>query len=178
MMVKYAALLLVAIGFTGLVSFTTAKESVNWISFADLEKQYAIEPRPVIIDVYTTWCGWCRHMDKTTYSQKDVVTYINTKYYAVKFDAEGRQPIHFKGRKFVYNPQYRVHELAIYLTNRNLNFPHTIFLSDLKAPPAPLSGYLKPAEIEKPLKFFGDSAYLTMNYPEFERTIGKSTGWK
>lgn len=116
-------------------------------------------------------------MDKTTYSQPEVVSYINEKYYAVKFDAESRRDVVFKGRKFVYNARYRVHELAIYLTNRNMQFPHTVFLSAIDAPPAPLAGYLKPAEIEGPLRFFGDSAFARMSYPEFEKILKNEKRW-
>lgn len=157
---------------------TAPAQQINWISFDSLNVQYARETRPILIDVYTNWCGWCKHMDKTTYLQKDVVAYLNDKYYAVKFDAESTAPITFKGKKFVYNRQYRTHELAIYLTNRNLQFPHTIFLSTLDAPPAPLAGYLKPGELEVPLRFFGDSAYLTMQYPQWEKQMRSKTLWK
>lgn len=159
-------------------SATAPAEKINWISWQQLEERSKIEPRPIVIDVYTTWCGWCKHMDKTTYLNNDVVGYINQKYYAVKFDAESKEPVTFKGRKFNYYAPWRVHELALYLTNRNLQFPHTVFLSDYSAAPAPLPGYLKPGEIELPLRFFGDSAYLTMNYKDFEKNNKKFTSWK
>ena len=159
-------------------SKTESAEKINWISLEQLAERSTLEPRPVLIDVYTTWCGWCKHMERTTYMNNDVVRYINEKYYAVKFDAETKAPVTFKGRKFTYYAPWNVHELAIYLTNRNLQFPHTVFMSDYNAAPAPLAGYLKPGEIEVPLRFYGDSAYLTMNYPAFEQLMKKEKPWK
>ncbi|MDG1381967.1 MAG: hypothetical protein P8P45_07240, partial [Flavobacteriales bacterium] len=34
--------------------------SINWISVSDLEDLQAKEPRKVMIDVYTQWCGPCK----------------------------------------------------------------------------------------------------------------------
>ena len=48
-----------------------------------------------------------------------------------------------------------------------MSYPTTVFLAALDAKPAPLPGYLKPKEIESPLKFFGEGAYKTKNFPEY-----------
>jgi len=42
-----------------------------------------------------------------------------------------------------------------------------VFLATLDAKPAPLPGYLKPKEIESPLRFFGEGVYKTKNFPEY-----------
>ncbi|NJN34370.1 MAG: DUF255 domain-containing protein [Saprospiraceae bacterium] len=31
-----------------------------------------------LFDVYTTWCGWCKNMEKETFSQPYIAEYINT----------------------------------------------------------------------------------------------------
>ncbi len=77
-------LILILVGslFSGFRS--AEKESINWISFETLQKEYALHPKPIIIDVYTDWCGWCKLMDKNTYQNAKLVKYINEKYYAVE----------------------------------------------------------------------------------------------
>ena len=112
------------------------KEKINWISMQQLNEQYAKEPRPILIDIYTDWCGWCKEMDRTTYKHEKLATYINERYYAVKYNAESKEDISFNNKAFHYNSQYRTNELAIYLTGGQLSYPTTVFLSASNAQPA------------------------------------------
>lgn len=150
-----------------------SKDKINWVNVQDLDKLYAENPRPILVDVYTGWCGWCKVMDKSTYGNKKVAAYINEHFYAVKFDAESSKEVSFNGKTYKYNPEYRAHELALYLTFGRLEFPHTIFLSTPSARPAPLSGYMKPAEMEAPVKFFGSRADSAQTFVEFEKKLKK-----
>ncbi|MCW3093723.1 MAG: hypothetical protein JWP81_4792 [Ferruginibacter sp.] len=159
-----------------IVSFCTiGKEKIEWLSFARMQEAYAKNPKPIIVDVYTGWCGWCKVMDKETYGNEKVAAYINEKYYAVKFDAETQEGIEWRGKKYGYNAQYKINELALYLLNGQLSYPTTVFLVTPDAKPAPLAGYLKPKEIESPLRFFGDGFYKTKNFPEYLK--GFSASW-
>jgi thioredoxin-related protein len=154
--------------FTILSSFKQpGKQKVNWIGLEELKEAYLKEPKPIIIDVYTNWCGWCRVMEKETYSHESVASYINDNYYAVKFNAETKDSVEFDGRKFGYNPAYKANELAVYLLNGSMGYPTTILLPSINAQPAPLPGFLKPSELEPPLRFIGDGAYKAKEFPEY-----------
>lgn len=144
-------------------------EVIQWISFEQAAKQFATNPKPILIDIYTDWCGWCKKMDVSTYRSQQLVKYVKEKFYAIKFNAESKNPIVFSGKKFVFDEKRDVHQLAVYLTGGNLSFPHTVFLSGITAQPAPLAGYLKPSEIEGPLKYFGEKANELSSYAEFTK---------
>lgn len=152
---------------------TPAKEKINWITLEELNEQYYKNPRPILIDVYTDWCGWCKQMDRTTYNNEKLAKYINAKYYAVRFNAELKDTVFFNKKKFGYDPNMRSNELALYLTFGRLEFPHTIFLSAIDAQPAPLPGYMKPKEMEAPLKFFGEKANEGQTFVEFNKGMKK-----
>jgi len=161
------------IGFT---SFRIpGKEKIQWLSIAEMQVAYKKNPRPILVDVYTDWCGWCKVMDKETYSNSKVAAYINEKYYAVKFDAESRDSTELNGIKYGFNQQNKVNEMAVYLMYGQLSYPTTVFLASLEAKPAPLPGYLKPKEIESPLKFFGEGVYKSKNFPEYMKSF--KTSW-
>jgi thioredoxin-related protein len=163
---------LMAVLFTAFRNYK--KEKIKWFTIVELQAEYTKNPRPILIDVYTGWCGWCKVMDRETYTNDNVVSYVNEHYYAVKLDAEIKDSVLWGNRKFGYNPDNRVNDLAVYLLGGQMSYPTTVFLPALTDRPAPLAGYLKPNEIEAPLKFFGDGAYKTKNFPEFMKTFNNN----
>src|ERR1700721_1794923 len=42
----------------------------------------------VLADVYTDWCGWCKRLDKDTFSNPELSQYISEKFVPVKANAE------------------------------------------------------------------------------------------
>lgn len=175
-MQKVATFIISLVIIIGIVSFVPKnKEKVQWLTVAELQTAYAKNPKPILVDVYTSWCGWCKVMERETYAKDDVAAYINEKYYAVKLDAESKDNFEWNGKQYGYKPEYKSNELAVYLLYGQMSYPTTVFLSALDAQPAPLAGYLKPKELEPPLKFFGDGAYKTMNFPDFMK--GFTPSW-
>ncbi|MBL0144624.1 MAG: DUF255 domain-containing protein [Chitinophagaceae bacterium] len=89
---------------------STKKEKINWLTLAEAEKAFKANPKPILIDVYTDWCGWCKVMDKDTYSKKNVINYINKNYYAVKFDAEQAASITWGDKTYNFNTTYKAND--------------------------------------------------------------------
>ena len=52
------------------------------------------------VDFYTSWCGWCKKMDRETFANPVVAKILNTYYIPVKFDAEGRSEFSWQGTKY------------------------------------------------------------------------------
>ena len=150
------------------------KEKIQWLTIAEMQAAYSTNPKPILVDVYTSWCGWCKVMDKQTYNNEKVAAYINEKYYAVKFDAESKDAVEWNGKLYNYNDENKVNDMAVFLLYGQMSYPSTVFLTSPDAKPAPLPGFLKPKEIESPLKFFGDGAYKTKDFPEFSKSFNAS----
>jgi len=49
------------------------KEKIEWLSMSEAQEKFAKEKRPILVDLYTDWCGWCKRLDATTYKDPEVV---------------------------------------------------------------------------------------------------------
>lgn len=67
---------------------TPAPTRIVWLDTLDAGlKQAKQSSRLVMVDFYTDWCGWCKKLDKDTYTDKQVLQ-VSGKIVAVKLDAE------------------------------------------------------------------------------------------
>ncbi len=80
-------------------------EKVTWVSLEEAETLSKKNPKKILVDVYTEWCGPCKLMDKRTFTNPDVIKKVNTDYYAVKFNAEGPDAFTFNGKEYA-NPRF------------------------------------------------------------------------
>ena len=118
----------------------------------------------MIIDLYTDWCGWCKVMDRNTFTDSDVISHINNNFVAIKFDAESGKEITFKGNVYSnpgFNPNARgrnsQHQFADALSISS--YPTIIYLDEQLNVIAPIKGYKTPQQIELYLKLFAEDNY-------------------
>ena len=145
---------------------------IQWHSMQEALVLNAKLPRKFIIDVYTDWCGWCKVMDKSTFTDTSVAHLINKYYYAVKFNAEGNDTIVMQGNTFVNTNAGKrggTHPLAQSLLNGKMSYPTTVYLDENLAMLSPVAGYLKPEDINPILKYFGTMAYKTKSFEDFKK---------
>lgn len=84
------------------IAQNTKKEKIEWLTFEEAMKKSAQDKKPIFVDVYTDWCGWCKKMDKNTFQTEEVVNYVAQNYHAVKVDAESEDATSFDGQKLTY----------------------------------------------------------------------------
>jgi len=150
--------------------YKNTAEKLKWMSLDEAAADLKKEKRPVLIDLYTDWCGWCKAMDKKTYNNKDVTAYVQQKFYPVKFDAEGHKSITWNGRTYDFNPRHKTHDFAIYLTNGNLSYPTTVIIP-VDGEPQAIPGFLAPNEFELIAKYFGEGKFGKVSFDEYQKSF-------
>lgn len=148
-----------------LIQFQLYSQEINWMSLDEVREAQKTNPKNVLIDVYTNWCGPCKLMDKNTFSNTDIIRIINENYYAVKFNAEGNDTVTFMDKVFT-NPNFdstktqkrnSSHQLTQFL---GINaYPSTLFFDSEMNYLTPVKGYLNPKQIEIYLLLFKDDTY-------------------
>jgi thioredoxin-related protein len=166
--------------YTGLILLCSAYkpirmvEKLHWISLEEAIASFQKEKRPLLIDLYTDWCGWCKEMDKKTYSNNKVAEYLDSRFYNVRLDAETRDKITWNNKEYNYNPAYRSNEFAVYLTNGRLQFPTTVFIPVDGSGPQAIPGYFAPKDFELIVKYFGENGYGKIPFASFQQNFKPS----
>ncbi|MEZ4887659.1 MAG: DUF255 domain-containing protein [Chitinophagales bacterium] len=150
---------------------TEKPEVVNWLTWQEAMELQKVEPRKIIVDLYTEWCVWCERMEKATFKHPVIAQYINENFYPVKFDAETRETINFRGRDFNYESQVErgYNMFSVYLTRGQLSYPSVVFLDEKANNPQPVKGFQNPVVMDKLLHFFGENHYLTHDWGIFNQ---------
>lgn len=151
-----------------------SQSKVNWIEL-DNNTQINNNGKKMIIDLYTDWCGWCKVMDRNTFTDSDVISHINNNFVAIKFDAEYQNSVTFNNNsyKYVRSGRKGINELAYYLTNGNLSYPMTIFLDENYQLITLLPGYHKPNFYNLVLKYIGEDHWKSQSWDEYLKNSKK-----
>ncbi len=63
------------------IQFTDAK-------WTDLQKKAKDENKIIFVDIYATWCGPCKLLKRTTFTDKEVGDFFNANFINAAFDGE------------------------------------------------------------------------------------------
>src|SRR2546426_5753147 len=96
------------------------EKKLPWMAFDAATEKAKKENKHMIVDVYTTWCGWCKVMDRQTYGNNEVATYLTENFVLAKVNGESSAELHYKGKTMTERQFAR----AVGVTG----FPTTYFL--------------------------------------------------
>ncbi len=146
-------------------------QKINWVSLEEAQELTKKNPKKIMIDVYTSWCGPCKMMTKNTFQNPDVIKYVNKNFYAVKFNAETPETVTFKGQEYSnpdYDPNKRgrngVNQFSRYM--RVSAYPTVLYLDEELNLLYSDKGYKTPQQIELYLKFFNQEDYKEVTTTE------------
>ncbi|MCF4100862.1 thioredoxin fold domain-containing protein [Gillisia sp. M10.2A] len=149
----------------------TQAQEIKWMSMNEALAAQKKEPKKIVMDAYTSWCGPCKLMDKNTFTNKDVINYINKHYYAVKFDAEGTEEVMYKGFNYT-NPNYDAKRKGRNSQHFFINalkvsgYPSLVFFDEESNVIAPIAGYRTPEQLEIYLKMIANDDYKKLTSAE------------
>lgn len=155
------------------LAYTQSSPRVKWYTIEEAEALARKEPKKIMIDVYTDWCGWCKKMDAETFSHPVIADIINKNYYAVKLNAESEKDITFNGYTYKYVSQGGTgyHELAAGLLNGRLSFPSIAYLNEKLELLGAIPGYHGPVDMEPLLNYIAENKFMTQSLEEYQQTF-------
>jgi len=136
-------------------------ESIKWLKYDEGMKLAAKTNKPMIIDFYTDWCGWCKKMDKTTYADPNIIKYINRAFVAVKVNAESREKLNLAA-----GPSDGIKVARSFGVN---SYPQTWFVESNGKKIDKWPGFAPADKFMVVLKYIGDGIYKTQNWTEYQK---------
>jgi thioredoxin-related protein len=150
----------------------SAQQEIKWMTFKEALDENAKSPKKIFIDFYTDWCGWCKKMEATTFKDDSVVQYMNEHFYAVKFNAETKDTVVYKGVYYYYSPDYKANELVPIMLNNRMGYPTSVYLDGQSTVIVPVAGYKSKEDLLRIMRYIAGDLYKTMTWEQF-RNSGK-----
>lgn len=149
-----------------LSTVSLSAQNFAWKDWSSVTEANEVEPKKMLVYVYTDWCAVCKKLEKGTFLDSELSNYMNDTYRLVKFNAETSQDI--KIRNKVYSKKTgRYNELAIALTNGSLVFPSLVFLDENYNIIQVIEGYQGPQRMLKISNYFASNAYKSLPWDQF-----------
>ena len=134
---KLSAMIIVWVLLSAPVAFSA--ETIKWYSYNEAMALNKSMNKKVYINFYTDWCGYCRMMEKKTFTDEKVIAYLNTNYIPVRVNAEKERKV-----AMMYGAQA---------------FPDNTFITEKGELIGKQPGYLSPEDFLKVITFVYEDKY-------------------
>jgi thioredoxin-related protein len=159
-----------------LLTTSLTAQDIEWLSWEEAIERHAVEPRPILVDVYTDWCGWCKQMDKKVFAEATVASYIVGNFYAVKLNAEQTEDITYDGHLFQYDPtqgRRGVHALAVSLLDGRMSYPSVVYLDENRNRITISPGFNPAERYIHELRYINEGQWREMTFNDYMEKYSK-----
>ncbi|QTA79064.1 Thioredoxin-fold containing protein [Desulfonema limicola] len=147
---KCLSIIVICLSFSCLdlsASETIKEQDINWQNYEAGMALGKNKSKKILINFYADWCTYCKKMDKDTYTNKSVISYINENFIPIKVNSD-------KNRKIAMN--YRVTGL-----------PSTWFVAETGENIGNRPGYIDAETMIPILKYIHTDSYKSMSFKDF-----------
>tara|TARA_R110000851_G_scaffold61583_1_gene141824 strand:+ start:26823 stop:27314 length:492 start_codon:yes stop_codon:yes gene_type:complete len=129
-------------------------ETINWITFEQLDDSLSVKPKKVMLFFYADWCVYCKKMEQAAFKKPEIIKKLNRDYYVVKLNTETTKSFAFDGVVFnnteAKTKRNPIHEIAKLFASREgvpFSLPATVFLDEDFAITNRVFEYLSPKKL-------------------------------
>jgi thioredoxin-related protein len=134
-------------------------DELKWNSYSEAISIAKETNKKVLVDVFTTWCGWCKKMDKDVYANAEIKAYLEKNFVLAKLNAESLKQ-HTLDSATVTEAQI---SKAFGITG----YPTTLFLNNEGKAITLIPGYIKVDVFKNVLIFINEEFYKTTSWDDF-----------
>lgn len=170
------ALTVVVITVLNCQSQPVATSKLRWYTLQEATELQKTQPRKILIDIYTDWCGWCKKMDAETFTHPVITDIISKHFYPVKFNAETKDSVIFGGHTFINENKggRSTHQFALALfqaQNMQPGYPSIAYLDEKLQLIRVWSGFWTAPQMELWLNYAVEEKYKPLPLEEYQKTF-------
>jgi thioredoxin-related protein len=143
-------------------------EKLEWLAFDAATARAKDQKKHVIVDVYTTWCGWCRIMEQQTYGDPEVAAYLRENFVLAKVNGESSAKLRWMGKELTERQFAR----AVGVTG----YPATYFLKPDAELLGGMGGFLRPPEFMIYARFVSTRWYERGKFDAYIDSLRNAVG--
>ncbi len=152
--------------------FGNVQAQVKWQTIEQAsETNFKTNKKLVFIDFYTSWCGWCKKMDRETFSDPVVAAILNKYYIPVRFNAEGNSSFTWNGNKYsnVASAKPQTHPFTRAILGQKLGYPSFALFNPSGSLMNILQGYQSAYDFSMVLWYFANGDNHRYTFDEYQR---------
>ncbi len=156
---KHIGILLFLFLFTGMtVGFNVSAQEPVWHSFEEALAIAYTTDRPVLVDIWAPWCGWCHKMKKDVYPA--LASDLRNKFVMTRLNRDNHNKVYsYRGKKLTS------FELAQQLNAESV--PTIVFLTSSGDYLMHLSGFREVQELQPVLEYIATESYRNQPFQTF-----------
>lgn len=143
---------------------------IYWQPLHEAYERARLQGKPLLVYLYTPWCGPCVMMDQNTWAHPVIATFATANFHCARVDAEARDSLFFNGSYFPYLPELHANQLAYLLLQGKMEYPALLLMDPTGETLLTLHGYIAPRLMDEILRYFGGGFYRSMPWEEFQKS--------
>ncbi|MBF0225789.1 MAG: thioredoxin family protein [Desulfobacterales bacterium] len=122
-------------------------ETIKWYSYEEGLAKASKDQKKIFLSFYADWCYYCKKLDKDTFSDSSVISYLQENFISIKVNGDNEKKI---------ASQFKIRA-----------YPSLWFLKDNGEKINSYPGYLSADKFVLVLKYINTDSFKTMSFNDF-----------